>query len=186
LMSLFSLGSQAVRRLRSRKPRAGGRPAAADSESAASAAQVHFQIGLQYHRDGELDEAIVRYRQAIAQDDQFGLAYYNLGLAYWAKGRTPLATNAFRSAGRSTDDAALRGQAELRLREMGAAQVGPVPPPLGPGPVPAPTAAGGTAVDPTLTRTVWRRLAWGGAAMVLLAFAAWGVVTAITMAAMMG
>ena len=30
-----------------------------------------------------MDEAVARYRQAIANDEHFGLAYYNLGLAYW-------------------------------------------------------------------------------------------------------
>ncbi len=45
-----------------------------------------------------MDEAIARYRQAIANDAEFSLAYYNQGLAYLAKGRPSLATSAFRAA----------------------------------------------------------------------------------------
>jgi tetratricopeptide (TPR) repeat protein len=136
-----------------------------------------------------LDEAIARYRQAIANDAQFALAYYNLGLAHWAKGQLPLAAGAFRSAMQSSRDVAVRIQADLRLREVAederdpAGKIGPVPSPLERvTPVELPqeeAAAPPVPLDPAMARRVWLRLAIGGALMAALAIAAWLYVTVV-------
>jgi Zn-dependent protease len=153
-----------------------------------SPAEIHFEIGLDYHRAGQLDEAIARYRQATAHDADHALAYYNLGLAYWAKGRTPLAISAFRAVLRTRGDPAVRMQADLQLRKLVRveedpdASPGPVPPPLDapealPAPAPEP-------VDPAIARGLWMRLAVGAAAALVLAVVAWAYITVVTVMAM--
>jgi Zn-dependent protease len=161
-------------------------------------AQIHFDIGLDYQKEGLWDEAIARYRQATAVDEHFALAYYNLGLAYWAKGRHDLATSSFRAAMGSASEPSIRLQAELRLRELESAEhqqdpgtedreVDPssVPPPLEPGrslPVkpsqPVPLAPGAA-------RRVWLRLGIGTAGLLLLAVAAWLYITGFAFMAVM-
>ena len=155
--------------------------------SSLTPAQIHFAIGLEYHQQGQLDEAIVRYRQAIDQDPRFSLAYYNLGLVYLARGRTALASGAFRSAMQHTTDHRLWTTAEQRLREMTATgwqpetPAGALPPPLELGvPVEAPAEAP-RQIDPALARGVWRRLAVGGVAFFVLLLSAWVFVTFVTL-----
>jgi tetratricopeptide (TPR) repeat protein len=209
LLGLFNMlplppldGYQAVRSLyrwlrRSadgeREPVASPKPVAdatTGEGDARSPAQIHFDIGLEYQMAGQLDEAIARYRQAIEHDADFALAYYNQGLAYLSKGRLSLATSAFRAARASGDDAGVRIQAELRLRELAGAEqdptatTDPVPPPLGSGREAEPVAGPARSLDPDVARRVWLRLAAGGTAMLLLAVVAWLVVTALTLAAM--
>ncbi len=168
-------------------------PAAAVSVAAAptSPAQIHFDIGLAYQREGQWDEAIARYRQATDQDSGFGLAYYNLGLAYWAKGRLPLAQSAFRAAATSSDEPAVRKKAGEQFQVLARAAQNPdwtpapVPPPLES--LAAVRAELGTEtqpqVDAAVARGVWLRLAAGAAAGLTLALGAWVFVTAVTMLA---
>jgi Zn-dependent protease len=164
-------------------------PKAADPEH--SPAQIHFGIGVAYHKAGQMDEAIARYRQVIAHDDRFGLAYYNQGLAYWEKGRLPLAESAFRAAASISDDLGVRLQADLQLRRLSQVEAGQgtedvqIPPPLELGTsvslapdVPAP-------LDPIVARRVWMRLAVGGGLMLVSALAIWLAVTSLIVAEMM-
>jgi hypothetical protein len=155
-----------------------------------SPAEIHFDIALEYQKEGEWDEAIARYRQAIAHDERFAMAYYNLGLAYWAKGRLPLAASSFRAAGEPGAKPAIRIAAELRLREL--ERVGPdsvvganaLPEPLERGTAEGPDSRPAVALDPVVARRTWLRLAVGGIIMVGLAIAAWLFVTVATMGAM--
>jgi Zn-dependent protease len=156
----------------------------------ASPAQIHFEIGLVYHRESQWDEAIARYRQATDHDPNFGLAYYNLGLVYWAKGRLPLAISAFRAAIDAPGGDGVPTMANLQLEHLTrvardpSCEAGPPPPPVEsveeswddlnqdeP------------ALDRETVRGVWRRLAFGGAASVVLAAGAWLYVTAVTLMA---
>ena len=168
-------------------PRRPATPTQAADGATLSPAQIHFRIGLDYQREGQYDEAIARYRQAIAHDERFALAYYNQGLAYWAKGRLPLATSAFRAAIQTADDVNLRVQASLRLQELerlhqepGLAL--PIPPPLEPGAAPEPEDQGPQRLDPEVERRVWLKLGIGGVLSLLLAVAAWVYVTIVTLA----
>jgi Zn-dependent protease len=163
-----------------------GEPQDGDAAAAASPAQIHFAIGLEYQKDGQLDEAIARYRQATDHDENFGLAYYNLGVAYWAKGRIPLAISAFRAARASPDEIvqvhASRSLRELLLAEHNAgAAVGAPPAPLEPDAGPEQKAEGLRSLDPAVTRRVWISLAAGGAGLVLLAVVAWFYVTSVAL-----
>jgi Zn-dependent protease len=159
-------------------------PEAAGGEEDLSPAQIHFQIALDYQREGQWDEAIVRYRQATAHDDQFALAYYNLGLAYWAKGRYSLASSAFRAAVESGTNLPVRVQADLRLQELVQAEEsrtgepGPPPPPLEPGEAVVPGGGGPPPLDPVVARRIWLRLAAGGTGALALAVSSWLFVTA--------
>lgn len=161
-----------------------------DDLAGRSPAQIHFGIGLEYHQAGQLDEAIARYRQATAHDEQFSLAYYNLGLAYWAKGRLPLAESAFRAALQSGGDRSAQVQAELRLRELAAIDhdhgeaAGPAPPPLLPGETAQVRVGGSPSLDPGVERRLWLSVLVGGVGMILLAALAWSFVTMVTLMAM--
>jgi tetratricopeptide (TPR) repeat protein len=190
LMSLYSVGRQALTGKPARQSAMRSPLTAATGEATArSPAEIHFDIGLEYQKNGQLDEAIARYRQALANDEHFALAYYNLGLAHWAKGQLPLAAGAFRSTLQSSRDVAVRIQADLRLREVAQdeqdpeGKIGPVPSPLERGtPVELPLkeAAGSPApLDPAVARRVWLRLAIGGVVMAVLAVAAWLFVTVV-------
>jgi tetratricopeptide (TPR) repeat protein len=153
-------------------------------------AEIHFDIALDYQKEGEWDEAIARYRQAIAHDEAFALAYYNQGLAYWAKGRLPLATSSFRAASEPGADPGVRVQANLRLRELedaeldSAAGTDAIPAPLERGAAAGPGTSPPAALDPVVAKRTWLRLAIGGVIMIGLAIAAWLFVTMATMAAM--
>lgn len=194
------------------------RPASAvvgdGDELTRSPAWIHFDIGLEYHHAGQFDEAIARYRQATAHDEGFALAYYNLGLAYWAKGRISSASGAFRAALRPGGDMAVRMEADRRLQQLARAEqvsarpeqgpahpeqvrggaeldpivaLGPPPPPLEPGEAAAGAGtAGAPPLDPEVTRRVWLGLAGGAVAMAVLAFAAWLFVTTVILGAMGG
>ncbi len=165
-------------------------PAASEEAHAAeSPAQIHFTIGLSYHKEGQLDEAIARYRQATAYDEDFGLAYYNLGLAYWAKGRLSLAMSAFRAVLQSERDPVLLYQAERHLRLLEHAEPGSAaqierPPPLDAPPVASPEVGEAPPLDPALTRRLWLRLAAGGIGSLCLAVGAWIFVTVVTLSAL--
>jgi hypothetical protein len=137
-----------------------------------------------------LDEAIARYRQATAHDEEFGLAYYNLGLAYWAEVRIPLALSSFRAA-QAGSDLAVRIQAGQRLRELAAVEQnglepGAAPAPLGPEPVEEQAADSPQPVDPAVKRQVWLSLAARGVVVLGLAAVAWLYVTFVTMGGLGG
>jgi tetratricopeptide (TPR) repeat protein len=161
-----------------------------EEEDTRSPAKIHFDIGLEYHREGQYGEAIARYRQATAHDEAFGLAYYNLGLAYWAQDRLPLAISAFRAVLRAHTSPALRLQADLHLRVLMRAErdpeadPGPPPEPVDAQPVGEPAIQESRPVDPSVARRLWLRLAAGGAAGVLLALASWVFVTAVTLSSL--
>jgi Zn-dependent protease len=161
-----------------------------DEEDTRRPAKIHFDIGLQYHREGQYDEAIARYRQATAHDDDFGLAYYNLGLAYWAKGRLPLAMSAFRAVLRAIADPALRFQADLHLRALLRAerdpegQPGDPPEPVDVPQATAPVSEAPRPLDPAVARRLWLRLATGGVAGAVLGLASWVFVTVVTLTLM--
>lgn len=152
-----------------------------------SPAQIHFNIALEYQKQGQLDEAIVRYRQAVAHDERFALAYYNLGLAYWAKGRLPLASSSFKMAAQMAEDPAVRSQAEMRLRELAEGErqpevgLGVVSPPLEPGAAAEEAMGEGQPLDPAVERRLWLRLGIGAALFFLLAVGAWVFVTVATL-----
>jgi len=158
-------------------------PAAADSAPPTSPARIHFDIALDYQEAGQLDEAIARYRQAIANDEHFGLAYYNLGLAYWAKGRPSLASSAFRAAMQASRDVHVRIQSDLHIRELAQAQADPAVE-LRPAPTPLqsvepPVVAGEqpSPIDPVVARQVWLRFISGGLVLFALAVGTWMFVT---------
>jgi len=67
-------------------------------------ALIHFNVGTEYHDEHQYDDAIARYRQTIKNDEQFGPAYVNMGLAYLAKGKRKEAIQAFRGAIEYADD----------------------------------------------------------------------------------
>jgi Zn-dependent protease len=184
LMSLVSM----IRNVLKRRPAPAARPAAhveGEQGSPQSPAHIHFDIALAYQKAGELDEAIARYRQAIDHDHQFGLAYYNLGLAYLAKERPPLATSAFRAVLKAGGDMGLQVEASRRLRELAQAEQKPdaepvaVPEPLERGSQMEGAAAGAAPLDPALARRLWLRLGLGGVVGALLVGAAWLFVTAV-------
>jgi Zn-dependent protease len=188
LVSLVAAIRTAFRREPVHEPAAQGVEAVAeDEEDTRSPAEIHFDIGLQYHREGQYGEAIARYRQATAHDEEFGLAYYDLGLAYWAQDRLPLAISAFRAVLRANASPALRLQAELQLRALMRAErdpevePGPPPEPVDAQPVAEPVIQESRPVDPSVARRLWLRLAAGGAAGALLALASWIFVTAVTL-----
>jgi len=196
LVSLFTLMRGGLRR--GAAPAEALPPAAAaaaleasdtPAEPLRSPAQIHLAIGLEYHRAGQWEEAIARYRQAAAQDPELTLAYYNEGAVYWAKGRLDLAEGAFRAAAQG-GDAGVRAQAERRLHDLAGVRADPqaaaqsVPAPLESGSIPEPDPASVTPVDPAVERQVWLRLSLGGAALLCLAALAWLFVTLIVLRAL--
>lgn len=160
----------------------------APEETAQTPARIHFDIGLEYHQAGQLDEALARYRQAIAHDENYALAYYNQGLAYWAKGRLPLAASSFKVAMRSASDPIVQVQASLRLRELAQAEertgleTKSVPPPLGKDTVIQTPEGTAPPLDPDVARRIWLKLGIGGTLLLIAALAMWVFVTAITLA----
>lgn len=89
-----------------------------------NAADIHFKIGTEYHELQHYDDAVARYRQAIANDEKFGPAYINLGLAYLAKGKRREAIHAFRGAVQNADDEKARQEGWLQLHRL--SEVSPV------------------------------------------------------------
>jgi Zn-dependent protease len=79
---------------------------------------IHFKAGTEYHEAQQYDDAIVRYRQAISNDQHFGPAYINLGLAYLGKGRRREAIHAFRGAIQYADEQKSRQEAWYQLHQL--------------------------------------------------------------------
>lgn len=57
-----------------------------------------FQQANQLLREGKLEEAVVAYRLALAQNPNFYLSHHNLGEVLWKLGRLDEAEQAFRQA----------------------------------------------------------------------------------------
>jgi Zn-dependent protease len=159
-----------------------------------SPAQIHLEIGLDYHRQQDWAQAIARYRQAVANDATASLAYYNMGLAYVAQRRYDHAANAFRAA-IAAPNWRVRTHAEFRLRELEhLAERSPaqpsqeqdllqdLPPPLTANDVSEPWGVDRTLVSPGQPdRQVLRRLGIGAGVGLALALAAWGALTILTL-----
>ncbi|MFC1976550.1 site-2 protease family protein [Chloroflexota bacterium] len=82
------------------------------------AADIHFKLGTEYHQENKYDDAIARYRQAINNDQHFGPAYINMGLAYLAKGQRKRAIQAFRGAVQYADDKKSQTEAWYQLHQL--------------------------------------------------------------------
>ena len=63
-------------------------------------ADLHYQLGLAYAKEGRLEQAIGSYLRAIALEPQYAEAYEELGLAYARSGRAEKAAAAAHEAGR--------------------------------------------------------------------------------------
>jgi tetratricopeptide (TPR) repeat protein len=83
-----------------------------------NAADIHFKVGTEYHEEKKYDDAIARYRQAINNDQSFGPAYINMGLAYLAKGERKRAIQAFRGAIQYGDDKRSQTEAWYQLHQL--------------------------------------------------------------------
>ena len=53
----------------------------------AETAEAHYNLGLAYHYQGKLDEAVAAYKAAIRIDPNYALTHYNLGVAYSEQGK---------------------------------------------------------------------------------------------------
>ena len=82
------------------------------------AANIHFNVGVEYHQAHQFDDAIARYRQATQNDQHFGPAYLNMGLAYLGKGKRKEAIHAFRGAIQFADDQKTQAQAWHQLHDL--------------------------------------------------------------------
>jgi Zn-dependent protease len=85
-----------------------------------SVADIHFEAGTAYHQQGQFDDAIARYRQAVRIDEHHGPAYVNMGLAYRAKNQREEAIQALRAATRLATDEKSRNQAWAELHSLSA------------------------------------------------------------------
>ncbi len=81
-------------------------------------ADIHFDLGAEYHAAGNYADAIARYRQALVADRQYGPAYVNLGLAYLALGQRDRAIHAFRGATQFAADEKSRNEAWAQLYKL--------------------------------------------------------------------
>lgn len=81
-------------------------------------ADIHFELGAQFHAEGQYQDAIARYRQAIANDRHYGPAYVNLGLAYLALNQRSRAIQAFRGATRYATDEKSKTEAWSQLHKL--------------------------------------------------------------------
>lgn len=89
-----------------------------------SAAEIHFKVGLEFHQEHKYEDAIARYRQAIANDQNFGPAYINMGLAYLARNKRKEAIRAFRGAIQYGDDQKTQTRAWQQLHQL--SEVSPI------------------------------------------------------------
>jgi Zn-dependent protease len=81
-------------------------------------AAIHFERGAEYHAANDYEDAIARYRQAIANDRGYGPAYVNLGLAYLSLGQRDRAIQAFRGATQYAADEKSRNEAWTQLSKL--------------------------------------------------------------------
>jgi Zn-dependent protease len=81
-------------------------------------ATIHFERGAEYHAANDYEDAIARYRQAIANDRGYGPAYVNLGLAYLSLGQRDRALQAFRGATQYATDEKSKNEAWTQLNKL--------------------------------------------------------------------
>ncbi len=81
-------------------------------------ADIHFDRGAEYHAQGSYEDAIARYRQAIANDKRYGPAYVNLGLAHLALNQRNRAIQSFRGATQYAADEKSRNEAWAQLHKL--------------------------------------------------------------------
>ena len=101
-------------------------------------AVIHFEHGAEYHAASNYEGAIARYRQAIANDQGYGPAYVNLGLAYLSLGQRDRAIQAFRGATQYAADEKSKNEAWAQLNKLSQYS------PLTPSQTPTPPDAGQT------------------------------------------
>jgi len=89
-------------------------------------AAIHFEHGAEYHAASNYEDAIARYRQAIANDRSYGPAYVNLGLAYLSLGQRDRAIQALRGATQYAADEKSKNEAWAQLNKL--SQFSPVAP----------------------------------------------------------
>lgn len=94
------------------------RPAASEASERRQPAEIHVEAGAAYQAQGRFEDAIARYRQALAHDPHCGPAYVNLGLAYLALDQRQRAIQAFRGAIRYAADEASRTEAWAELHRL--------------------------------------------------------------------
>jgi Zn-dependent protease len=81
-------------------------------------ATIHFERGAEYHAANNYEDAIARYRQAIANDRGYGPAYVNMGLAYMSLGQRDRAIQAFRGATQYSADDKSKSEAWAQLNKL--------------------------------------------------------------------
>ncbi len=81
-------------------------------------ATIHFEHGAEYHATNNYEDAIARYRQAIANDRGYGPAYVNMGLAYLSLGQRDRAIQAFRGATQYATDEKSKNEAWAQLNKL--------------------------------------------------------------------
>jgi Zn-dependent protease len=81
-------------------------------------ATIHFERGAEYHATNNYEDAIARYRQAIANSRGYGPAYVNMGLAYLSLGQRDRAIQAFRGATQYAADEKSRSEAWAQLNKL--------------------------------------------------------------------
>ncbi len=94
------------------------KPVTVSAEGRHQPADIHFERGAAYHADGQYEDAIARYRQAIAHDSHYGPAYVNLGLAFLALERRDRAIQAFRGATQNAADEKSRREAWAQIHSL--------------------------------------------------------------------
>jgi Zn-dependent protease len=126
----------------------------AKSRSKRRPADIHFNLGAEYHAASNYEDAIARYRQAIASDRHYGPAYVNLGLAYLAMNQRARAIHAFRGATQYATDEKSRNEAWAQLHKLSespplSVQTKPSPAKSEPSPAPSPDSGPWTNTTPT-------------------------------------
>jgi Zn-dependent protease len=81
-------------------------------------AAIHFERGAEYHAANSYEDAIARYRQAIAHNRGYGPAYVNMGLAYLSLGQRDRAIQAFRGATQYAADEKSKSEAWAQLNKL--------------------------------------------------------------------
>jgi len=110
-------------------PAPGPKPPAGPARERRQAAEIHFERGAAYHAEGKYEDAIARYRQALAHDQYHGPAYVNLGLAFLALGQRNRAIQAFRGASQYAGDEQSRNEAWVQLQKLSQLPTPDVPQP---------------------------------------------------------
>lgn len=102
----------------SQRPARPARHTPSEPRSQRRPADIHFDLGAEYHAAGNYEDAIARYRQALGSDRRYGPAYVNLGLAYLALDQRGRAIQAFRGATQFAADEKSRNEAWAQLHKL--------------------------------------------------------------------